>query len=90
MATANTAQLCQMLNIKYPIIQAGMVYVSGGKLAAAAANAGVLGVIGAGSMSLEVLDQQLAKANKLVQMAASKHPGYGSLAVKFTATLWQN
>ena len=43
--------LTDLLPIKYPIIQAGMVYVSGGKLAAASANAGILGVIGAGSMT---------------------------------------
>ena len=42
-----------------------MVWVSGGKLAAASANAGILGVIGAGSMSLDVLDQQIKKAISL-------------------------
>lgn len=57
--------LCKLLGITYPIIQAGMVYVSGAKLAAASANAGCLGVIGAGSMSLELLDSQLKKANSL-------------------------
>ena len=46
-----------------------MVWVSGGKLAAASANAGILGVIGAGSMSLEVLDQQIKKA-----LALTNHP----------------
>lgn len=54
--------ILNLLPIKYPIIQAGMVWVSGGKLAAASANAGILGVIGAGSMSLEILDQQIKKA----------------------------
>lgn len=54
--------LCQLLSIKYPIIQAGMVWVSGAKLAAASANAGILGVIGAGSMNPELLDQHLKKA----------------------------
>jgi hypothetical protein len=37
-------------NIKYPIIQAGMIWVSGHKLASAVSNAGGLGLIGAGSM----------------------------------------
>ena len=57
--------ICDLLPIKYPIIQAGMVWVSGGKLAAASANAGILGVIGAGSMTLELLDQQIQKAKNL-------------------------
>ena len=39
-----------LYQIELPIIQAGMVWVSGAKLAAAAANAGCLGIIGAGSM----------------------------------------
>lgn len=62
-------RLLNLLPIKYPIIQAGMVWVSGGKLAAASANAGILGVIGAGSMSLEVLDQQIKKA-----LSLTSHP----------------
>ena len=57
--------ICELLSIKYPLIQAGMVYVSGGKLAAASANAGILGVIGAGSMKLDVLDSQIKKALSL-------------------------
>jgi enoyl-[acyl-carrier protein] reductase II len=57
--------ITELLNIKYPIIQAGMVWVSGANLAAAAANAGCLGVIGAGSMTLDLLDQQLKKVNSL-------------------------
>ena len=60
-----TTKLCELLSIKYPIIQAGMVWVSGGKLAAAAANAGILGVIGAGSMKPELLDEHLKKARAL-------------------------
>lgn len=58
-------KVCELLNIKYPIIQGGMVWVSGAKLAAAAANAGCLGVIGAGSMKLEILKQQIIKAQSL-------------------------
>ena len=41
-------KITEILKIKYPIIQAGMVWVSGANLAAASANAGCLGVIGAG------------------------------------------
>jgi enoyl-[acyl-carrier protein] reductase II len=57
--------ITDFLPIKHPIIQAGMVYVSGGKLAAASAEAGILGVIGAGSMNPELLDQHIKKALQL-------------------------
>jgi enoyl-[acyl-carrier protein] reductase II len=57
--------ICSLLPIKYPIIQAGMVWVSGGKLAAASANAGILGVIGAGSMKPDLLEQHIKKALSL-------------------------
>lgn len=54
--------ICELLPIKYPIVQAGMVWVSGAKLAAASANAGILGVIGAGSMKPELLELHIKKA----------------------------
>lgn len=57
--------ICTLLPIQYPIIQAGMVWVSGGKLAAASANAGILGVIGAGSMKPDLLEEHITKALKL-------------------------
>lgn len=52
---------CQNFKIKFPIIQAGMVWCSGWKLASAVAKNGGLGVIGAGSMSAEVLEEHLQK-----------------------------
>lgn len=58
-------KVCELLNIKYPIIQGGMVWVSGAKLAAASANAGCLGVLGAGSMKPELLKAQIKKAQSL-------------------------
>ena len=58
-------RICDLLKIELPLIQAGMVWVSGGKLAAASANAGCLGVIGAGSMTLELLDHHIKKASNL-------------------------
>jgi enoyl-[acyl-carrier protein] reductase II len=58
-------KICHMLEIDYPIIQGGMVWVSGAKLAAACSNAGILGVIGAGSMKPDLLEQHLIKAKKL-------------------------
>ncbi|HET8753812.1 MAG TPA: nitronate monooxygenase, partial [Salinimicrobium sp.] len=45
-----TNRITQLFNIKYPIIQAGMVWASGWKLASAVSNSGGLGIIGAGSM----------------------------------------
>lgn len=57
--------VCDLLKIDYPLIQAGMVWVSGGKLAAASANAGILGVIGAGSMKPDLLFHHITKAKSL-------------------------
>lgn len=57
--------ITSILPLKYPLIQAGMVWVSGGKLAAASANAGILGVIGAGSMKPELLEHHIQKAKTL-------------------------
>lgn len=57
-------ELCKILNIKYPIIQAGMVWCSGWELAAASANSGILGVIGSGSMYPEILDEHIRKCKK--------------------------
>ncbi|HEX9251953.1 MAG TPA: nitronate monooxygenase [Ignavibacteriaceae bacterium] len=54
-------RITQLLNIKYPIIQAGMVWVSGSKLASAVSNCGGLGLIGAGSMKPELLKEHLQK-----------------------------
>ena len=54
-----------LFNIKYPIIQGGMIWVSGYKLASAVSNAGGLGLIGAGSMYPEVLRQHIQKCKKV-------------------------
>ena len=55
----------KLFGTRTPIVQAGMVWVSGGKLAAAAANAGALGLIGAGSMKPDLLRQHILKAKSL-------------------------
>ena len=55
-------KICKLLNIDYPIIQGGMVWVSGANLAAACSEAGCLGVIGAGSMKPDLLKSQIIKA----------------------------
>jgi enoyl-[acyl-carrier protein] reductase II len=52
-------RICKLFNIKYPIIQAGMIWCSDWKLASAVSNAGGLGIIGAGSMYPEILKQQI-------------------------------
>ena len=57
-------RITQLFNIKYPIIQAGMIWNSGWKLASAASNAGALGLIGAGSMYPEVLREHIQKCKK--------------------------
>ncbi|RZJ81836.1 MAG: nitronate monooxygenase [Flavobacterium sp.] len=59
-----TNPICNLFNIKYPIIQAGMVWCSGWKLAAAVSNAGGLGIIGAGSMYPEVLRKHIQKCKQ--------------------------
>ena len=53
--------MTKLFNIRYPIIQAGMVWNSGWKLASAASNSGILGLIGAGSMYPEVLRKHIQK-----------------------------
>ena len=54
-------RITELLKIDYPIIQAGMVWVSGWKLASAISNCGGLGLIGAGSMKPELLKEHLQK-----------------------------
>lgn len=54
-------RVTQLFNIQYPIIQAGMIWTSGWRLAAAVSNAGGLGIIGAGSMYPHVLEEHLQK-----------------------------
>ncbi|NPA44231.1 MAG: nitronate monooxygenase [Chlorobi bacterium] len=58
-------RIAELFGIKYPIIQGGMVWVSGAKLAAAVSNAGGLGLIGAGSMKPDLLEAHIKKARTL-------------------------
>lgn len=58
-------QLMELLQIELPIIQAGMVWISGGKLAAACASEKILGTIGAGSMNADLLRIHIRKAYEL-------------------------
>lgn len=57
-------RITDLFHIEFPIIQAGMVWVSGYKLAAAVSNAGGLGLIGAGSMYPDVLREHIQKCKK--------------------------
>ncbi|MCH5721423.1 NAD(P)H-dependent flavin oxidoreductase [Niabella hibiscisoli] len=54
-------KITQLFNIQYPIIQAGMVWASGWRLASAVSNAGGLGIIGAGSMNPDLLKLHIQK-----------------------------
>ncbi|MCX7549325.1 NAD(P)H-dependent flavin oxidoreductase [Xanthomarina sp. F2636L] len=57
-------RITQLFNTTYPIIQAGMIWNSGWRLASAASNAGALGLIGAGSMYPDVLREHIQKCKK--------------------------
>lgn len=57
-------KITSLFKIKYPIIQGGMVWVSGWKLAAAVSNNGGLGLLGSGSMYPEVLREHIQKCKK--------------------------
>lgn len=62
-------KITQLFNINYPIIQGGMIWNSGYKLASAVSNAGGLGLLGAGSMYPEVLREHIQKCK-----AATSNP----------------
>lgn len=62
-------RITKLFGIQYPLIQAGMIWNSGWKLASAVSNAGGLGIIGAGSMYPDVLQEHITKCK-----AATKNP----------------
>jgi len=57
-------KITELFGIKYPIIQGGMIWCSGWKLAAAVSNAGGLGLIGAGSMYPDIFEEHIKKIKK--------------------------
>src|SRR5687768_3158731 len=57
-------RITKLFGIDYPIIQAGMIWASGWRLASAVSNAGALGLIGAGSMYPDVLKEHIQKCKK--------------------------
>lgn len=60
-------RICKLFNIKYPIIQGGMVWCSGWKLASAVSNQGGLGLLGSGSMHPETLLEHIQKMKQATQ-----------------------
>ncbi len=54
-------RITELFNVEHPIVQAGMIWNSGWRLASAASNAGILGLIGAGSMYPDVLREHIQK-----------------------------
>lgn len=66
---ADTSRITTLFNVRYPIIQAGMVWCSGWRLASAVSNAGGLGIIGAGSMDADLLRDHIKKCH-----AATSNP----------------
>ena len=58
-------KICKLFGIQYPIVQGGMVWISGARLAAAVSEAGGLGLIGSGSMPADVLREHIRKAKSL-------------------------
>jgi len=66
---ADIQRITSLFGIRYPIIQAGMVWCSGWRLASAVSNAGGLGIIGAGSMNAELLREHILKCQ-----AATSYP----------------
>lgn len=61
-------RICNLFNIKKPIIQAGMIWCSGWELASAVSNAGGLGIIGSGSMYPEILRTHIQKCKQATNM----------------------
>lgn len=59
-----TNKITALFKIQYPVVQGGMIWVSGWKLASAVSNAGGLGLIGSGSMYPEVLREHIQKCKK--------------------------
>lgn len=60
-------RVCALFGVKYPIVQGGMVWCSGWRLASAVSNAGGLGLIGAGSMKFDIFKEHLTKCKAATQ-----------------------
>ena len=62
----NLNRITDILNIKYPILQGGMAWVSTGELALAVSEAGGLGIIAAGNAPAEVIKEEIRKVREIV------------------------
>ena len=60
-------RICELLQIRYPIFQGGMAWVSTAELASAVSNAGGLGIIAAGNAPGEWVEEQIKKAKEMTQ-----------------------
>ncbi len=60
-------RICELFGVRYPIVQGGMVWCSGWRLASAVSNAGGLGLLGAGSMHPETLVEHIRKMKESAQ-----------------------
>lgn len=58
-------RICEILNVKYPIIQGGMAWVADSNLAAAVSNAGGFGIIGTGSATAEIVKKEIDNCRRL-------------------------
>lgn len=58
-------RICEILNIKYPIIQGGMAWVADSNLAAAVSNAGGFGIIGTGSATADIVKKEIDNCRRL-------------------------
>jgi len=65
-------RITTLFNVEYPIVQAGMVWCSGWRLAAAVSSAGGLGIIGAGSMYPEVLREHIQNKKSYLKSVCCK------------------
>jgi enoyl-[acyl-carrier protein] reductase II len=74
-------RITHLFNIQYPIVQAGMIWASGWRLASAVSNAGALGMIGSGSMYPEVLREHIQKCK-----AATDKPFGVNVPLMYTYT----
>ena len=69
MSLKNPNRITSLLGIEFPIVQAGMIWCSGWQLASAVSNAGGLGLIGAGSMDPDIMEEHIRKCRN-----ATKRP----------------
>src|SRR5258706_15170525 len=61
-------RITKLFNVDYPIVQAGMVWCSGWRLASAVSNAGGLGLLGSGSMQPEILQEHILKCKQATSL----------------------